>query len=160
MFKGGHIRRILVVLWETRLATIARKRGTSYLYVISYIIRIRELLNRKGSNQKILVKPVLQKISIVMETSYLLLMPTPNFLRIRFLIQVVRFMCPNRDWFSTHETVSIGVVMMGNNASCKISGIGMIQIKMFHEVVRIFGNVRHVPHLKRNMISLSILDSK
>ena len=31
---------------------------------------------------------------------------------------------------------------------------------MFDGVVRTFGNVRHVPHLKRNKISLSILDSK
>ena len=28
--------------------------------------------------------------------------------------------CPSKDWFSTNETVSTGVVMMGNNASCKI----------------------------------------
>ena len=31
---------------------------------------------------------------------------------------------------------------------------------MFDGVVRTLGNVRYVPHLKRNMISLSILDSK
>ena len=36
----------------------------------------------------------------------------------------------------------------------------MIQIKMFDGVVRTLGNMRHIPHLKRNMISLSILDSK
>ena len=64
------------------------------------------------------------------------------------------------NWFSTYETLSIGTVMMGNKASCKIAGIGTIQIKMFDRVVRTIGNVRHVPHLKRNMISLSILDSK
>ena len=31
---------------------------------------------------------------------------------------------------------------------------------MFDGVVETLSNVRHVPHLKRNMISLSILDSK
>ncbi|KAG8503607.1 hypothetical protein CXB51_001802 [Gossypium anomalum] len=31
-------------------------------------------------------------------------------------------MSPNRDWFTTYETVSEGVVFMGNNASCKITG--------------------------------------
>ena len=50
--------------------------------------------------------------------------------------------------------------MMRNNASCKIVGIGTVRIKMFDGVIRTLGNVRHVPHLKRNMISLSILDSK
>ncbi|KAG8498791.1 hypothetical protein CXB51_005139 [Gossypium anomalum] len=32
-------------------------------------------------------------------------------------------MSPNRDWFTTYETVSEGVVLMGNNASCKIAGV-------------------------------------
>ncbi|KAG8498899.1 hypothetical protein CXB51_005256 [Gossypium anomalum] len=31
-------------------------------------------------------------------------------------------MSPNRDWFTTYETVSEGVVLIGNNASCKIVG--------------------------------------
>ncbi|KAG8492533.1 hypothetical protein CXB51_009766 [Gossypium anomalum] len=31
-------------------------------------------------------------------------------------------MSPNRDWFTTYETVSEGVVLMRNNASCKIAG--------------------------------------
>ncbi|KAG8493611.1 hypothetical protein CXB51_011778 [Gossypium anomalum] len=45
-------------------------------------------------------------------------------------------MSPNRDWFTTYETVSESVVFMGNNASCKIA------------------------ELKRNLILLSTLDSK
>ena len=69
-------------------------------------------------------------------------------------------MCPNRDWVSTYEIVSKGVVVMGNNASCKIAGIGMVRIKMFDGVVRTLGDVRHIPDLKRNLISLSTLDSK
>ena len=69
-------------------------------------------------------------------------------------------MCPNRDWVSTYEIVSKGVVVMGNNASCKIVGIGMVRIKMFDGVVRTLGDVRHIPDLKRNLISLSTLDSK
>ena len=69
-------------------------------------------------------------------------------------------MCPNRDWVSTYEIVSKGVVVMGNNASCKIAGIGMVRIKMFDGVVRTLGDVRHIPDLKRNLISLSTLDLK
>ncbi|KAG8486278.1 hypothetical protein CXB51_019698 [Gossypium anomalum] len=45
-------------------------------------------------------------------------------------------MSPNRDWFITYETMSKGVILMGNNASCKIA------------------------ELKRNLIPLSTLDSK
>ncbi|KAG8471931.1 hypothetical protein CXB51_036977 [Gossypium anomalum] len=69
-------------------------------------------------------------------------------------------MSPNRDWFTTYETVSEGVVLMGNNASCKIAGVGTIKVKMFDGVVRILNDVRHVPELKRNLISLSTLDTK
>ncbi|KAG8498673.1 hypothetical protein CXB51_004985 [Gossypium anomalum] len=45
-------------------------------------------------------------------------------------------MSPNRDWFTTYETVSEGVVLMGNNTSCKIAGVGTIKVKMFDGVVR------------------------
>ncbi|KAG8485563.1 hypothetical protein CXB51_018918 [Gossypium anomalum] len=69
-------------------------------------------------------------------------------------------MSPNRDWFTTYEIVSEGVVLMGNNASCKITGVGTIKVKMFDGVVRTLSDVQHVPELKRNLISLSTLDSK
>ena len=69
-------------------------------------------------------------------------------------------MCPNRDWFSTYETTFKGVVLMGNNASCKIAGNRLVRIKMFDGVVKTLGDVRHVPDLKRNLILLSTLDSK
>ncbi|KAG8473168.1 hypothetical protein CXB51_035114 [Gossypium anomalum] len=36
-------------------------------------------------------------------------------------------MSPYRDWFTTYETVSEGVVLMGNNASCKIASVGTIK---------------------------------
>ncbi|KAG8472449.1 hypothetical protein CXB51_034191 [Gossypium anomalum] len=49
---------------------------------------------------------------------------------------------------------------MGNNASCKIAGVGTIKVKMFDGVVRTLSDVRYVPELKRNLISLSTLDSK
>ncbi|KAG8496862.1 hypothetical protein CXB51_008020 [Gossypium anomalum] len=45
-------------------------------------------------------------------------------------------MSPNRDWFTTYETVSAGVVLMGNNTSCKIAGVGTIKVNMFDGVVR------------------------
>ncbi|KAL6347533.1 hypothetical protein AAG906_026057 [Vitis piasezkii] len=69
-------------------------------------------------------------------------------------------MCPNQDWFSTYEIVSKGIVLIGNNASCKIAGIGTVIIKMFDGVVRTLGDVKHVSDVKRNLISLSTLDSK
>ncbi|KAG8478472.1 hypothetical protein CXB51_028273 [Gossypium anomalum] len=69
-------------------------------------------------------------------------------------------MSPNRDWFITYEIVSQGVVFMGNNASCKITGVGTIKGKIIDGVVRTLSDERHVLELKRNLISLSTLDSK
>ncbi|KAG8488852.1 hypothetical protein CXB51_016759 [Gossypium anomalum] len=66
----------------------------------------------------------------------------------------------SRDWFTTYEIVSEGVVLIRNNASCKIAGVGTIKVKMFDGVVRTLSDVRHVLELKRNLISLSTLDSK
>lgn len=49
---------------------------------------------------------------------------------------------------------------MENNAPCKIVGVGTVKIKMFDSTIRTLADVGHVPELKQNLISLSILDSK
>ncbi|KAL6333003.1 hypothetical protein AAG906_020022 [Vitis piasezkii] len=55
-------------------------------------------------------------------------------------------------------SVNSGFVMMGNDASCKVAGIGNIIIKMFDDVVRTLCDVRHVHELRKNLISLGTLD--
>lgn len=69
-------------------------------------------------------------------------------------------MSPNRSWFTNYQPVEGGSVMMGDDSPYKIVGIGSIQIKMFDGVVRTLADVRHVPGLKMNLISLSTLDLK
>ena len=69
-------------------------------------------------------------------------------------------MTPNQDWFSTYKPMHKGAVLMGNNASCKVAGIGIVRIKMFDRVIHTLGDVKHVLDLKRNFISLSTLDAK
>ena len=69
-------------------------------------------------------------------------------------------MNPNRDWFLTYELVHKGAILMGDNASCKVTYIRTACIKMFDGVVRTLGDIMHVPDLKRNLISLSTLDEK
>ena len=66
---------------------------------------------------------------------------------------------PNRDWFDTYRSVNFGIVTMGNGVYCKITGIGNIRINMFDGVVRTLCDVRHVPEVKKNLISLSTLNS-
>ena len=68
-------------------------------------------------------------------------------------------MCPNKDWFSSYESIDGGVVLMGNNAPCKTIGIGTVRIRMADGIVRTLTDVRHVPDLKKNLISLGTLDA-
>ena len=50
-------------------------------------------------------------------------------------------------------------MLMGNNYVCKAIGIGSIHIKMDDGVMRTLTDVRHIPALKRNLLSLGALDS-
>ena len=49
---------------------------------------------------------------------------------------------------------------MGNDSACKTKGIGKIHLKMHDGAVRVLTDVRYVPNLKKNLISLGVLDSK
>ena len=69
-------------------------------------------------------------------------------------------MCPNKTWFDTYEEKSGGNVFMGNDVSCKTIGIGTVKIKMHDGIIRTLTEVRHVPELKKNLISIGIMDGK
>ncbi|KAL5554002.1 hypothetical protein UlMin_041403 [Ulmus minor] len=68
-------------------------------------------------------------------------------------------MCPHKEWFYTYQPCDVGTVLMGNDASYKVIRIGTVKIKMYDGIVRILGNVQHIPKLKKNLISLGTLDS-
>lgn len=67
---------------------------------------------------------------------------------------------PIKKWFSELKTFNGGDVLLGNNHACKIRGIGTIYIRMFDGVVRKITDVRYVPGMKRNLLSLGVFDSK
>ena len=69
-------------------------------------------------------------------------------------------LCPDKTLFYKYEAVDGGRVLMGNNNVCKIIGIGSVKIKTFDGTVRALHEVRHAPRLKRNLISLGMLDDK
>ena len=66
---------------------------------------------------------------------------------------------PHKDWFASYQTVNDGIVILGDNHSCKTVGVGSVKIKMFDGVIRTLTYVRHVPELKKYLISLGVLDS-
>lgn len=69
-------------------------------------------------------------------------------------------MTPNKDWFETFKSVKGGKVLLGNNKSCEAMGIGIVRIKMHDSVERILQQVKYIPGLKRNLVSLGTLDGK
>eukprot|EP00253_Pinus_taeda_P022622 PITA_22622 len=68
-------------------------------------------------------------------------------------------MCPHRNWFTSYENVNGSSMFMGNNVSCQTVGMGDIKIKMYDNTVRTLTSVRNVSNLKKNLISLGVLDS-
>jgi len=49
---------------------------------------------------------------------------------------------------------------MGNNVVCKTVGIGNIRMRMFDGHVQTLTNVRHVPDLRKNLLSLGDLKAQ
>jgi len=66
---------------------------------------------------------------------------------------------PNRDWCSSFEKLDGCYTVIGDNHLCNVKGIGTIHIKMFDGIVRELKEVRHVPQLKRNLISGGVLET-
>lgn len=64
----------------------------------------------------------------------------------------------NKDWLVDYKEINGGKVMMGNNHTCQVEGIGNVRIKMFDGVTRTLTNVKNVPTLTRNLFSLGVLD--
>ncbi|TXG59999.1 hypothetical protein EZV62_014572 [Acer yangbiense] len=48
---------------------------------------------------------------------------------------------------------------MGNDSCCTVTRIGIVKLKMHDGVIKTLSNVRFVPDLKRNLISLGVLDA-
>ena len=67
-------------------------------------------------------------------------------------------MCPIKSWFSSYMERNEGKVRMGNNEACKVFGMGLIKLRLHDGMERTLTNVRYVLDLKRNLISLGMLD--
>ena len=67
-------------------------------------------------------------------------------------------MCPNISYFTSYQSCDRGMVLMGNNSMCKVVGIWIVSLRMFDGMVRELTQVMFVPDLKRNLISIGMLD--
>jgi len=69
-------------------------------------------------------------------------------------------MCLKKEWYSTYKPYDGGSVLMGNNTVCKTVGIGNIHMRMFDGQVRTLTNIRHVPDLRKSLLSLWALEAQ
>ena len=69
-------------------------------------------------------------------------------------------MCFRKEWFFNFIEFDGGVVYLADNQPCKIVGIGSISSKNHDGSTRVLTNVRYIPKLEKNFISLGTLESK
>ncbi|KAG7558728.1 Integrase catalytic core [Arabidopsis thaliana x Arabidopsis arenosa] len=69
-------------------------------------------------------------------------------------------MCLRREWFSTYAQVENGCIQMANSSISQVAGIGSIQIRTHDGRFCTLNDVRHVPSMEKNLISLNLLDSR
>ena len=69
-------------------------------------------------------------------------------------------MCPIKEWFTDFRNLESSAVVMGNDKPCRTMEIETIRLKIFDEMVIELQNVRFVLDLKKNLISVGILEAK
>lgn len=66
---------------------------------------------------------------------------------------------PRSDLFVNIRHIKGGKVLIGNDKSCNVTGISSVKFKMLVGSIKILDNVRFLPKLRRNLISLGLLYS-
>ncbi|KAH9699088.1 Integrase catalytic domain-containing protein [Citrus sinensis] len=69
-------------------------------------------------------------------------------------------LCHIKEWFTDFCNLESGAVVMGNDQSCRTMEIETIRLKMFDGMIRELKEVRFVPALKKNPISVGALEAK
>ena len=63
---------------------------------------------------------------------------------------------PNRSWFVTYTKIDEETVTLRDDHPCKVAGIRSIRMRMFDGMVQTLTNVKHIPELKKNLVSWAI----
>lgn len=67
-------------------------------------------------------------------------------------------MTANKSWIEDYEGFDGGTVLLGDDEPCRIYGRGNIHMKLHDGAVKTLTDVRYVPALRRNLISVGVLD--
>lgn len=58
-------------------------------------------------------------------------------------------MYPNKNWFENFIELEGGHIILENNKTCKILGIGTIRLKMLNGLEYLLQNTKYIPELKK-----------
>ena len=64
---------------------------------------------------------------------------------------------PKKEWFSSYIKKDGGLAHLGDDSAYRIIGVGGIKFKMCDDQEVLLKSVKHVPGLRRNLISLGLL---
>nr|CAD41329.2 OJ991113_30.13 [Oryza sativa Japonica Group] len=62
-----------------------------------------------------------------------------------------------REWFSSYKSGDFGVVYLGDDTSYRVVGVGDVKFKMYDGNEVLLSDVRHMPGLRKSLISLGSL---
>ncbi|XXG46721.1 hypothetical protein AAC387_Pa02g1495 [Persea americana] len=71
-----------------------------------------------------------------------------------------RHVCSNKEMFSTYHASNGEQLFMGNTATSKVEGQGQVVLKMTSGKELTLNNVLHVPDIRKNLVSGSLLSKK
>jgi len=66
--------------------------------------------------------------------------------------------CSEREWFASFKKLDGGLMSFDDSHTCHMEEIGTIRIKMSDVMLKKLKDVRYVPQLKKNVISIGALD--
>ncbi|KAL1190508.1 Retrovirus-related Pol polyprotein from transposon TNT 1-94 [Cardamine amara subsp. amara] len=69
-------------------------------------------------------------------------------------------MCPRREWVETYTIIDGGNIKMANSSVSKVAEIDSIKIRTHDGRFVTLNDVRHVPSMEKNLIYVSLLDSR
>jgi hypothetical protein len=65
--------------------------------------------------------------------------------------------CVDISLFSSYECKGVGALLMGNASRARVLGVGTVILKFTSGKTVLLKNVQHVPSIKKNLVSGSLL---
>jgi len=68
--------------------------------------------------------------------------------------------CPIRELFASYEELDGGLMFMRDENTCRLVGKGTVHIKMYDGIMRELKEVRYIPRMAKNLISVGALKAE